>query len=131
RLPYEDQKVRGFHTSPDGILSQSSVYEPRVRQQIEAGVEVQSKVARVYQTDGFGGFAALQHPIEPRAQIIAILGYNQKSNPTYDPGYSTGTGIDPGYERNHGIDRIGLANEGTYYPTNVLAAKTDAGPARG
>jgi LPS-assembly protein len=127
RLTYYDQRVTGFHTGLDGILTQASEYDPRVRQQVEAGVEVQSKVARVYQTNGFAGIAALQHSIEPRAQLIEIRGYNQKSNPTYDPGYNTGTGIDPGYERAHGIDRIGKANEVTYYLTNVLRAKTVAG----
>ncbi|HEX7787743.1 MAG TPA: LPS assembly protein LptD, partial [Methylomirabilota bacterium] len=128
RLTYYDQRVTGFHTGLDGILTQASVYDPRVRQQIEGGVELQSKVARVYQTDGVAGIAAIQHSIEPRAQFIEIRGYNQKSMPTYDPGYNTGTGIDPGYERAHGIDRLGKANEVTYYLTNVLRAKTVAGP---
>ena len=128
RLTYYDQRVTGFHTGLDGILTQASEYDPRVRQQIEGGVELQSKVARVYQTDGFAGIAALQHSIEPRAQFIEIRGYNQKNMPTYDPGYNTGTGIDPGYERAHGIDRLGRANEVTYYLTNVLRAKTVAGP---
>jgi hypothetical protein len=48
--------------------------------------------------------------------------------PTYEPGYSTATGIDPGYERAHGIDSLGRANEVTYYLANVLRAKTVARP---
>jgi len=70
----------------------------------------------------------VQHSIEPRATLIEIRGLDQKSMPTYDPGYSTGTGIDPGYERAHGIDRLGKANEVTYQVANVLRAKSVAGP---
>jgi LPS-assembly protein len=128
RLTYYDQRVTGFHAGLDGILSQDAVYDPRLRRQVEAGVEAQTKVTRVYTTDGTGGIAALQHSIEPRATLIEIRGLDQKAMPTYDPGYSTATGIDPGYERAHGIDRLGKANEVTYSLANVLRAKTVAGP---
>jgi LPS-assembly protein len=128
RLTYYDQRVTGFHTGVDGILSQASVYDPRLRRQVELGVEAQTKVTQVYTTDGTGGIAALQHSIEPRATLIEIRGLDQKAMPTYDPGYSTATGIDPGYERAHGIDRLGKANEVTYYLANVVRAKTVAGP---
>ena len=71
--------------------------------------------------------------IEPRVRIIEIRGIDQKDNPQYDPGASTATGIDPGYERRVGIDRLGKANEVTYYLTNALNAKTviGSGPAAG
>jgi LPS-assembly protein len=128
RLTYYDQRVTGFHTGVDGIVSQASVYDPRLRRQVELGVEAQTKVTQVYTTDGTGGIAALQHSIEPRATLIEIRGLDQKAMPTYDPGYSTATGIDPGYERAHGIDRLGKANEVTYYLANVVRAKTVAGP---
>ena len=72
--------------------------------------------------------AAYQHVIEPRVKVIQIRGINQKDNPQYDPGASTATGIDPGYEGRVGIDRLGKANEITYYLTNSLNAKTVAGP---
>lgn len=128
RLTYYDLRVTGFHAGVDGILSQASVYDPRLRRQAEVGVEAQTQMTRVYATDGIAGIAALQHSIEPRATFIEIRGLDQKAMPTYDPGYNTGTGIDPGYERAHGIDRLGKANEVTYYLTNVLKAKTVAGP---
>jgi LPS-assembly protein len=128
RLTYYDQRVTGFHTGVDGILSQQSVYDPRLRRQLELGVEAQTQMSRVYATNGLWGIAALQHSIEPRATLIQIRGLDQKDMPTYDPGYNTGTGIDPGYERAHGIDRLGKANEVTYYLTNVLRAKTVTGP---
>ncbi len=128
RLTYYDQRVTAFHTGLDGILSQQSVYDPRLRRQVELGVEAQTQMSRVYATNGLWGIAALQHSNEPRATLIQIRGLDQKAMPTYDPGYNTGTGIDPGYERAHGIDRLGKANEVTYYLTNVLRAKTVAGP---
>lgn len=128
RLTYYDQRVTGFHTAVDGILSEESTYDPRLRRQVEAGVEAQTKVTRLYTTDGTAGIAALQHSIEPRATLIEIRGLDQKNMPLYDPGYSTGTGIDPGYERAHGIDRLGKADEVTYSLANVLRAKTVAGP---
>jgi LPS-assembly protein len=128
RLTYYDQRVTGFHAGVDGILSQASVYDPRLRRQAEVGVEAQTQMTRVYATDGTAGIAALQHSIEPRATLIEIRGLDQKAMPTYDPGYSTGTGIDPGYERAHGIDRLGKANEVTYQVANVLKAKSVAGP---
>ena len=128
RLTYYDLRVTGFHAGVDGIVSQASVYDPRLRRQAEVGVEAQTQMTRVYATDGTAGIAALQHSIEPRATFIEIRGLDQKAMPTYDPGYSTGTGIDPGYERAHGIDRLGKANEVTYQVANVLKAKSVAGP---
>jgi hypothetical protein len=91
-------------------------------------VEAESRISRVYTTDGGGGVAAYQHVIEPRVKVIQIRGIDQKDYPQYDPGASTATGIDPGYERRVGIDRLGKANEITYYLTNSLNAKTVAGP---
>src|SRR5260370_39234290 len=85
-------------------------------------------MTRVYATDGTAGIAALQHSIEPRATLIEIRGLDQKAMPTYDPGYSTGTGIDPGYERAHGIDRLGKANEVTYQVADRPKTKSLAGP---
>jgi hypothetical protein len=107
---------------------EESVEDSRVRRQVEWGVEAESRVSRVYTTDGSGSVAAYQHVIEPRVKVIEIRGVDQKAYPSYDPGASTATGIDPGYERRTGIDRIGKANEVTYYLTNILNAKTVSGP---
>jgi LPS-assembly protein len=129
RLTYYDQRVIDQRiTRVGGLLVEESVYDPRVRRQVEAGVDVESRVSRVYTTDGSGSVAAYQHVIEPRVRFIEIRGLDQKAFPTYDPGASTASGIDPGYERRTGIDRLGKANEVTYYLTNILNAKTVAGP---
>ena len=129
RLTYYDQRVIDQRiTRVGGLLVEESVYDPRVRRQVEVGVDVESRISRVYTTDGSGNVAAYQHVIEPRVRLIEIRGLDQKAFPTYDPGASTATGIDPGYERRTGIDRLGKANEVTYYLTNILNAKTVAGP---
>jgi LPS-assembly protein len=129
RLTYYDERVVGQRVTRVGALSvEESVSDPRVRRQVEWGVEAESRVSRVYTRDGGGGVAAYQHVIEPRVKIIQIRGVDQKDYPQYDPGASTATGVDPGYERRVGIDRLGKANEITYYLTNSLNAKTVAGP---
>ncbi len=129
RLTYYDQRVVDQRvTRVGGLTVEESVYDPRIRRQAEFGIEAESRISKVYTTDGSGSIAALQHVIEPRARIIEIRGLAQKDYPNYDPGASTATGIDPGYERRTGIDRLGKANEITYYLTNILNAKTVAGP---
>ena len=129
RLTYYDQRVVGQRVTRVGAITvDESVDDPRVRRQVEFGVEAESRVSRVYTTDGGGSIAAYQHVIEPRVRLIEIRGLAQKDYPNYDPGAGTATGIDPGYERRTGIDRLGKANEITYYLTNSLNAKTVAGP---
>ncbi len=129
RLTYYDERVVDQRITRVGALSvEESVYDPRVRRQVEWGVEAESRISRVYTSDGGGGVAAYQHVIEPRVRIIQIRGIDQKDYPQYDPGASTAAGIDPGYERRVGIDRLGKANEITYYLTNALNAKTVSGP---
>ncbi len=129
RLTYYDQRVTGIRVERDGGLPvEESVHDSRLRRQVEFGVEAESRVTRVYTTNSSSGIAAFQHVIEPRVKVIQIRGLDQKDYPNYEPGLSTATGIDPGYERRTGVDRIGKANEMTYYLTNALNAKTVAGP---
>jgi LPS-assembly protein len=129
RLTYYDQRAVDQRVTHSGALTvEESVYDPRVRRQVEWGVEAESRVSRVYTNEGGGTVAAYQHVIEPRVRLIQIRGIDQKDYPEYDPGASTATGIDPGYERRVGIDRLGKANEITYYLTNSLNAKTVSGP---
>jgi LPS-assembly protein len=128
RLTYYNQRVVGTRLVEGDITVEDAVWDPRVRRQVEFGVEAESRISRVYPTSGTGSVAAYQHVIVPRMKIIEIYGVDQKDYPQYEPGASTATGIDPGYERRVGIDEIGRANEVTYYFTNLLNAKTVAGP---
>jgi len=99
----------------------------RLRQQIEGGVLLETRASRVYNLSDTGSIAALQHVIEPRANIIEIRGINQKANPQFDPGGGPTAGIDPGYEARTGIDAINKANEVTYSIANHLNARTTSG----
>lgn len=129
RLTYYDQRLVGQHISRQaGVTVEDTVSDSRVRRQAEWGVEAESRISRVYTTDGGGSVAAYQHVIEPRVKLIEIRGLDQKDYPKYDPGFGSATGIDPGYERRVGIDQLGKANEVTYYLTNSLNAKTVSGP---
>jgi LPS-assembly protein len=98
----------------------------RLRQQVESGALVETRISRVYNLPGTGSIAALQHVIEPRANFIQIYGINQKANPQYEPGGGPTSGIDPGYEARTGIDAVNKANEVTYAITNRLNARTTA-----
>jgi LPS-assembly protein len=128
RLTYYDRRAVGnrfTHT----ITVEDTVVEDRVRRQVEAGVEVEARASRVFQLDGRGGLAALQHVIEPRAILTEVRGLDQKALPQYDPGLrGTAGGIDTGFYGRAGVDNIGRVNEITYSLTNRLNAKTVSGP---
>jgi hypothetical protein len=104
------------------------VDDNRVRQQVEAGMQLETRASRVFAVGGMGGIAALQHVIEPRATFIEIRGINQKNNPQFEPGGGPTFRFDPGYEARTGIDAIGKANEVTYSLVNRLNARTVSGP---
>lgn len=107
RLTYYNQKAVGT-SFRDNVWVEDTVYDPRVRRQIEGGFEVESRASRVFDVGGWGGLSALQHVIEPRAQYLMIRGYDQKANPQYDPA----------------IDNIGRTTQIIYSLTNRLNAKT-------
>lgn len=133
RLTLYNQEVIGESTSNGPAIANEPVSIEdtretlRLRQQMEGGALVETRISRVYNLPGTGSIAALQHVIEPRANFIEIRGINQKANPQYEPGGGPTTGIDPGYEARTGIDAVNKANEVTYAITNRLNARTTAG----
>ena len=133
RLTLYNREVVGVKTSlgpailADPVTIDDTRATLRLRQQEEFGLLVESRASRVYNLDGTGSIAALQHVIEPRANIIEIRGLNQKANPQFDPGGGPTAGIDPGYEARTGIDAINKANEVTYSIANHLNARTTSG----
>ena len=133
RLTLYNQEAVGQATSiGPAILSNPVTIEltrstNRLRQQMEGGVLLETRISRVYALDGTGSIAALQHVIEPRANVIEIRGINQKANPQWEPGGGPTTRIDPGYEARTGIDAINKANEVTYSVTNHLNARSTSG----
>jgi len=112
RATYYSQRVVGQRvTRSGGFTVEETVDENRLRRQAEAGLELESRAARVYGLHGAGGMSALQHVVEPRAVYTEIRGEEQKALPQYDPA----------------IDQIGKVSEVTYSLTNRLNAKTVAG----
>ena len=129
RLTYYDRRAVGVKVTQTNVAVEETVAENRVRRQIEAGIEAESRVSRVFQLDGTSGIAALQHVIEPRAVLTEIGGLDQKALPQYDPGQRGASGgIDTGFNNRAGIDNIGRVNEITYSITNRLNAKSVAVP---
>jgi len=133
RLTFYNQEAVGQRISPGPRAEELVQIEltrntDRLRQQVEGGVLLETRAARVYTLEGGGSIAALQHVIEPRANFIEIRGINQKANPQWEPGGGPTTRIDPGYEARTGIDSINKANEVTYQLTNHLNARTTSGP---
>ncbi len=125
RFTYYNQKAVGnrfTHT----IFVEDTIYDPHVRRQIEVGLDAETRASRVFAMDGWGGLAALQHLIEPRARILQVRGYDQKANPQYDPAVDGPgpTTISPG----HSVLGLGRVNAITYSITNRLNAKTLAAP---
>jgi LPS-assembly protein len=103
---------------------ENTIHEDRVRLQAEGGFEAETRASRIFELDGAGGLAALQHVIEPRVQLLEIRGINQKALPQYEgviDHRQAGMGQFP-------IDKIGRVNQFTYSLVNRLNAKTVAGP---
>jgi LPS-assembly protein len=134
RLTYYNQRVVSTATSlgpsnesaPQTV--EKTVADDRVRQQVEAGVQLETSASRIFDVGGRGGIAALQHIVEPRATFLEIRGVNQKDNPQFEPGGGPMSRFDPGYEARTGIDAIGKAHEVTYTLINRLNARTVSGP---
>jgi LPS-assembly protein len=133
RLTYYNQRVvaSAISQGPGNgypVSVEKTVADDRVRQQVEAGMQLETRVSRVFNTDGIGGISALQHIIEPRATFLEIRGINQKDNPQYEHGGGPSIGLDPGYEARTGIDAQNKAHEVTYTLVNRLNARTVSGP---
>ena len=113
RATYYDKRVVGERvTKGGGFLVEETEDDRHVRLLAEGGVELESRVARVWTMDGTWGLAALQHTIEPRVQWLEIRGLDQKANPQFDKA----------------IDDIGKTSQVAYAITQRINAKTVSGP---
>jgi len=113
RATYYDKSVVGKRLTRVGAFEvEETVDDSHVRGLVEGGVDLETRLSRVWAVDGTWGLSALQHVIEPRATWTEIRGVNQKGNPQYDPA----------------IDNIGKTSEVTYSITQRLNGKTVAGP---
>jgi LPS-assembly protein len=111
RFTFYNTRAVGSSFTAEGVWVEDTIHDNSVRQQIEEGITIESRAARVFQLDGAGGIAALQHIIEPRLNLLWINGVNQKARPQYD----------------RDIDNIGHINQLSYSLINRLNAKTESG----
>ncbi len=112
RATFYNTRAVGTSFTQSGVWVEDTIHENSVRLQSEFGMEVETRASRVFQLDGAGGIAALQHVIEPRMAILEINGINQKARPQFD----------------RDIDHIGHINQIGYSLINRLNAKTVSGP---
>src|SRR5215468_7483056 len=85
RATYYDKRVVGERlTNVGGFLVEETVDDRHVRTQAEGGVELETRLSRVWTVDGTWGLAALLHTFEPRVQWLEIRGLDQKANPVFD-----------------------------------------------
>lgn len=91
---------------------EETVDDDHVRAQAELGMEMESRISRVWTLEGTRGIAAVQHVIEPRVTWTEIRGIDQKGNPQFD----------------RAIDDIGKVSEVAYSITQRLNTKTTNGP---
>jgi len=75
RLTVYDTTVTGVRTV-GGEVVETTEATARVRRLLEVGGEVESRLSRVYHSDGVAGFEALLHSIEPRVSYVRLFGDN-------------------------------------------------------
>jgi LPS transport system D len=123
RATYYNRRAVGLSVI-DNTTVEETIHDDRVRLQIEGGIEAETRASRIFQLDGAGGLAALQHVVEPRVELLEIRGINQKALPQYE-------GVVDQRQASRGqfpIDKIGRVNQLTYSLVNRINAKTVSGP---
>jgi len=86
RLTGYDKTVTGFRftrgvSGPIEITSDDS----RLRELLEGGAELETKLSRVFDTGGFWNIDAMLHTIEPQVNYTAIDGWNKDKLPQWTP----------------------------------------------
>lgn len=111
RLTAYDKTVVGLRTATGGVVVEVTEDEPRVRELLVAGMDIETTASRVYALNGWGGFDALLHTIEPRVGYLWIGGDHQDQLPQWTS-----------------IDRIPNTSLVTYSLINRVRVKTVAPP---
>jgi len=86
RLTGYDKTVTGFRytravSGPIEITSDDT----RLRELLEAGAELETKLTRVFNTGGVWNIDAMLHSIEPQVNYTAITGWNKDKLPQWTP----------------------------------------------
>jgi len=101
--------VTGQHTPVSGGSAvEDTNGEPIVRELLEFGSNVESRLSRVYDLGGWGGIDRILHAVEPRVSYIKIIGNNFHDMPQWTPL----------------IDHIPEANWVEYSLTNRIRGRT-------
>ena len=109
RLTAYSTTVTDVHTPvAGGTAIEDTNGEPRVRELLEFGSDVESRASRVYELGGWGGLDRVLHSIEPRVHYIRIIGKNFYSLPLWT----------------NQTDRIPEANWFEYSLTNRIRGRT-------
>jgi LPS-assembly protein len=112
RLTAYDRTVTGFRLSRGAGVIEETSEELRLRRIIEAGTDIESKVARVFNTNGWWGTDALLHTIEPRVRYGWASAESADRLPQWTPG----------------VDDVGDASLVEYSLTNRIRARTVSRP---
>jgi hypothetical protein len=110
RLTGYDRTVTGTHIGRGGVLVEDTRDEARLRRLLEAGVDMETKISRVFNTGGWWGTEALLHTIEPRIRYGWVTGWDQDRLPQWT----------------EGVDNIPDASRIDYSLTNRVRARTAA-----
>ena len=84
RLTGYDRTVTGYRTSKavSGLVEITND-DAKLRRLLEAGTDVETKLSRVFQTDGFWNIDAILHTIEPRVNYTWIAGKDKNQLPQW------------------------------------------------
>jgi LPS-assembly protein len=109
RLTGYDRTVTGYRTSRgvNGPIEVTSD-DPRLRRLFEAGADLETRLSRVFVTDGAWGVESMLHTIEPRVGYTWITGRGQDRLPQWTPT----------------VDNIPDTSLVTYSLTNRIRGKT-------
>ena len=112
RLTAYDRTVTALRATASSGLVEETNDDPRLRRLLEAGADLESKVSRVFNTNGWWGTEALLHTIEPRVRYGWATATNDDRLPQWTPG----------------VDDVGDASRVEYSLTNRVRARTEALP---
>jgi LPS-assembly protein len=108
RLTGYDRTVTGERFRSGVGIVEETEYEPRLRRLLEAGADFETKVSRVFNTNGWWGTDALLHTIEPRVRYSWITGTDEDRLPQWTSG----------------VDNVSDTSRIEYSLTNRVRART-------
>jgi LPS-assembly protein len=122
RLTGYDKTVTGTAVQ-SGVTVQATDDDPRLRSIYELGVDLESRVSRIYELGDVAGVEALLHSVEPRVGFLWLDGSQDVLR--YQRDGTLTTNKLPQYDQ---VDAIPEAGRFTYSLTNRIRARTVSPP---